>query len=95
MLFSELRRVQSSDILNTNTFSIRQYVSQDVFAYYVSHITYLRITYRATMLLKVQLMPLTGNILVVDITDPESLVLEARSGKWYPRDQIENQEFLE
>jgi hypothetical protein len=48
-----------------------------------------------SVLLKVQLMPLTGNIVVVDITDPESLVLEARSGRWYPRDQIENQEFLE
>jgi hypothetical protein len=47
-----------------------------------------------SVLLKVQLMPWTGNILVDEITDPESLVLEARSGRWYPRNQVENQEFL-
>lgn len=44
--------------------------------------------------LSVKYMPETGNILVDEISDPRGLVLEAKSGRIYGRDQIQNQEYL-
>jgi hypothetical protein len=39
-------------------------------------------------------MPFTGNIIVDEVTDPESVVLQLRSGRIYPRGQTVNWEFL-
>ena len=44
--------------------------------------------------LKVKYMPVSGNILINDVTDPDGIVLEARSGRFYAPAQVENEEFL-
>jgi hypothetical protein len=42
----------------------------------------------------VKYMPTSGNILINETTDPNGIVLEARSGRFYPPAQIDNEELL-
>jgi hypothetical protein len=42
----------------------------------------------------VKYMPVSGNILINETTDPNGIVLEARSGRFYPPAQIDTEELL-
>jgi hypothetical protein len=47
-----------------------------------------------SVIISVKWMAQSGNILIQEITDPDGVVLEARSGRFYPPAQISNEEFL-